>query len=104
MFAFRDNAKNQIQCVQKALISGATFVGVESRGGGGAFLLCIVPLLQFSSIQKTLIIPQGAILLWPWRARKVIIHKSYIIFKPFSVLKTSPPTNPDFCRAFVRGA
>ena len=49
MFAFRDNAKKQIQCVQKALISGATFVGVESRGGGGAFLLCIVPLLQINS-------------------------------------------------------
>ena len=26
-------------------------------------------------IQKTLIIPQGAILLWSWRARKIMIHK-----------------------------
>ena len=32
--------------------------------------------VQFnSSIQKTLIIPHGAILLWLWRARKIIIHK-----------------------------
>ena len=33
--------------------------------------------IQFNSIQKTLIIPQGAILLWTWRARKKIqkIHK-----------------------------
>ena len=26
-------------------------------------------------LKKTLIIPQGAILLWSWRARKIIIHK-----------------------------
>ena len=26
--------------------------------------------VQFNSIQKTLIIPQGAILLWSWQARK----------------------------------
>ena len=31
--------------------------------------------IQFSSIKKTLIIPQGAILLWSWRACKIIIHK-----------------------------
>ena len=30
---------------------------------------------QFNSIQKTLIIPQGAILLWSWRARKKQQHK-----------------------------
>ena len=30
------------------------------------------------SIQKTLIIPQGAILLWSWRARKKIYLKKYI--------------------------
>ena len=30
---------------------------------------------KFSSVQITLIIPQGAILLWSWRARKIIIHK-----------------------------
>ena len=28
----------------------------------------------FSSIQNKLIIPQGAVLLWSWRARKIIIH------------------------------
>ena len=28
------------------------------------------PSVQFNSVQKTLIIPQGAILLWSWRARK----------------------------------
>ena len=32
------------------------------------------PSVQFNSVQKTLIIPQGAILLWSWRARKIIIH------------------------------
>ena len=32
-------------------------------------------MIQFNSIQKTLIIPQGVILLWSWRARKIIIHK-----------------------------
>ena len=31
--------------------------------------------IQFNSIQKTSIIPQGAILLWSWRACKIIIHK-----------------------------
>ena len=30
---------------------------------------------QINSIKKTVIIPQGAILLWSWRARKIIIHK-----------------------------
>ena len=30
---------------------------------------------EFNSIKKTLIIPQGAILLWSWRAHKIIIHK-----------------------------
>ena len=30
--------------------------------------------IQFK-LKKTLIIPQGAILLWSWRARKIIIHK-----------------------------
>ena len=77
MFAFRDNAKNQIQCAQKALISGATSVGVESRGGGWdvSALYCSVNSIQFN-LKKTLIIPQGAILLWSRRARKIIIiHK-----------------------------
>ena len=31
--------------------------------------------VQFSSVQKTLIIPQGTMLLWSWRACKIIIHK-----------------------------
>ena len=34
-----------------------------------------VCLFQFSSIKKTLIIPHGAVLLWSWRARKIIMHK-----------------------------
>ena len=31
--------------------------------------------IQLNSIQTTLIIPQGAILLWSWWARKIMIHK-----------------------------
>ena len=30
---------------------------------------------KINSIQKALIIPQVEILLWSWRARKIIIHK-----------------------------
>ena len=41
--------------------------------------ICVFPYayapLTFNSIQKYLIFPQGAILLWSWRARKIIIHK-----------------------------
>ena len=43
---------------------------------------CHIEALQFSSIQfssvqfkKTVIIPQGAILLWSWWTGKIIIHK-----------------------------
>ena len=44
------------------------------------FFICLVLLLflssiQFNSIKKTLIIPQGAILLWSWRVRKITIQK-----------------------------
>ena len=38
-------------------------------------MLILLKYIQFGSIKKTLIIPQGAILLWSWRARKIIIHK-----------------------------
>ena len=47
----------------------------RSPRGSKLHLLFVIP--QFSSVQfnsKTLIIPQGAILLWLWRAHKKI-HK-----------------------------
>ena len=41
-----------------------------------AWLQCLLGIWQgFNLIQKTLIISQGAILLWSWRVHKIIIHK-----------------------------
>jgi len=52
----------------------------------------IMSCLQFNSIKKTLIIPQGAILLWSWRAHKKIkkIQKIHEV-KKNNTTNTTPP-------------